>query len=112
MHYILNGKEAVKVDMMIWAKWLEETPIEERTVAKDEISDVHISTVFIGLDHNFNGPPHIFETMVFEPENGGDETYRYSTWKEAEKGHKELVDKYSKPIKSNFRPSIDLGKYI
>lgn len=46
-----------------------------------------ISTVFLGLDHSWNGgPPVVFETMVF----GGpldEEQDRYCTRAEAEAGH-------------------------
>ena len=47
--------------------------------------------VFLGLDHSFgSGPPLLFETMVF----GGpldEEMDRYTTWDEAEAGHKAMV---------------------
>ncbi len=62
-------------------------------VAKTDLpGDVHVSTVFLGLDHNHTGkgPPLLFETMVF----GGplhDEQWRYCTWEEAEAGHKAAV---------------------
>jgi hypothetical protein len=47
-----------------------------------------VSTVFLGIDHNFgNGPPLLFETMVFGGEYDG-YCKRYSTWEEAEGGHK------------------------
>src|SRR4051794_39297838 len=58
-----------------------------------------VSTVFLGIDHNFGfGPdkdPLLFETMIF----GGDErsefgeSYceRYHTWGEAEAGHTQAV---------------------
>ena len=56
-------------------------------------TDVHISTVFLGLNHNFlnEGPPLLFETMVF----GGvadEEMQRYETWDEAVAGHAEMID--------------------
>jgi len=57
-------------------------------VAHTTIGQVLISTVFLGLDHQWgDGPPLLFETMVF----GGayhHECERYSTWDEAEAGHK------------------------
>ena len=62
-----------------------------------------VSTVFLGIDHNFwgKGKPLIFETMVFPNKIDLDELDmdRYSTWGEAEKGHKKMVKKWSKPIK-------------
>jgi hypothetical protein len=89
-HYILEGHKVKKVDLLTWAKWYETT---ERHVADEKVGDVRISTVFLGLDHSFgNGPPLIFETLVF----GGpldQEMDRYTTWEEAEKGHKTMVER-------------------
>lgn len=54
-----------------------------------------VSTVWLGLDHNFSGvgPPIIFETMVF---GGGEEwedaQWRYSTEAEALAGHQAAID--------------------
>lgn len=88
-HYRLIGHEAVECDLMEWALQMDD---ENRRVAKDSIGDVDISTVFLGLDHQFEpgGPPLIFETMIF----GGplDQTReRYSTWEQAEAGHARWV---------------------
>lgn len=60
----------------------------------DVLGKVRVSTVFLGLDHQFEkgGRPLIFETMVF----GGsldDECERYSTWAEAETGHAAMVER-------------------
>jgi hypothetical protein len=82
--YILDGKKAVPADLMTWANWYETA---SRVVAKTDIGEVHISTVFLGLNHQWgDGPPLLFETMIF----GGpldQEQDRYSTWEEAEAGH-------------------------
>lgn len=90
-YYILDGHKAIKVDVLTWAKWLEGND-EDRCVASDLIGDSRISTVFLGLNHNFgqSGKPILFETMVF----GGplsDEMDRYCTWEEAEEGHLRMV---------------------
>ena len=54
---------------------------------------MRVSTVFLGLDHqHFDGPPLLFETMVFVGEHG-DEMERYSTWDEAVAGHDAMVAK-------------------
>jgi len=64
-------------------------------VGSDHINGWWVSTVFIGLDHSFGrqGPPIVFETMVF-PEDNYDEHYmnRYATWAEAEAGHRRVVE--------------------
>jgi hypothetical protein len=48
--------------------------------------------VFLGIDHNFfgDGPPILFETMVFGGPMDQDQR-RYSTWDEAEFGHAAIV---------------------
>jgi hypothetical protein len=54
--------------------------------------NILISTVFLGLDHNFdpNGPPILFETIVF---NGPLDEWqkRYVSYDFAEHGHKQAV---------------------
>ena len=85
--YILEGHKAVPADLMTWARWFEAAG-NDRIVAKTDIAHVNISTVFLGLDHNWGeGPPQIFETMIFGgPQDGWQE--RCSTWEQAEEMHK------------------------
>lgn len=68
-------------------------PDEKRRVGHTETWNGEVSTVFLGLDHSWSGPPPLlFETMVF----GGtldQEQVRYSTWDEAEAGHAAMVAK-------------------
>lgn len=85
MYYILNGKEITTTnDVHEWAKQFEKGG---RRVAYDEIGDAKVSTVFLGVDHNYDGgEPILFETMIF----GGEfDQYqeRYCTYDEAVKGH-------------------------
>jgi len=66
-----------------------------RRVARDEIETIDatpvvVSTVFLGLDHSVRGPPQLFESMVFGGPLDGTQ-HRYSTWEEAERGHKHLL---------------------
>ncbi len=93
--YILNGHEAVLcTDLAEWGTWFETA---NRKVAETEIPDGRVvSTVFLGLDHNFgDGPPILFETMVFPADGSMLEEYceRYTTWEEAEAGHEAVVRK-------------------
>jgi hypothetical protein len=96
--YILAGKTPVPCsDILQWENWFEKA---DRHVAKDTIGNVEVSTVFIGIDQAFDaGPPLLFETMVF---NGplDQECERYSTWDEAEAGHKAMLERV-KNIGSN-----------
>lgn len=92
MKYILdkNGNPKEETDLMAWGKWMETA---DMIVGKTTIGKVKISTVFLGLDHNFDGgKPLIYETMVFGGELDG-EQMRYSTKQEAIKGHEEIVKK-------------------
>lgn len=69
-------------------------------VARTTVGESDVSTVFLGLDHNWgDGRPLIFETMVF----GGkydQECERYSTEAEAVAGHARWVATVSEPIPS------------
>lgn len=90
MKYILEGKEIKEVNLTTWARWFETA---NRHIGKDTINGVDISTVFLGIDHSFDGKtPVLFETMVF----GGkydQEQERYCTYNEAENGHRKWVQK-------------------
>lgn len=48
-----------------------------------------VSTVWLGVDHSFGdeGPPLIFETMVFGDDVKDLDGNRYATWNEAVAGH-------------------------
>jgi hypothetical protein len=77
-------------DAEAWGQWYATT---ERHVADDEIAPgVRVSTVFLGIDHNFGdrGPPILFETMVFDDYEDGRQI-RYATWGEALAGHQAVV---------------------
>ncbi len=89
--YILEGHTAIVCeDLMKWATWFESA---DRHVAKTDIGDIIVSTVFLGLDHSFGeGEPLLFETMIFGG-NSDEEMQRYSTWEEAEKGHQNAIEK-------------------
>lgn len=101
--YVLNQhNEPVPVeDLFLWAAWFEE---DDKRIVKQEIvtglgglvspfTHPRVSTIFLGLDHNFGGkgPLILFETMVM----GGGPFYhmqwRYATWDEALKGHEKAV---------------------
>ena len=96
-NYILDGKTPVRCEDII--EWAKKFDIKTRRVASDSIGDIDVSTVFLGIDHNWGGgPPLLFETMVF----GGkfdQEQERYATWKQAEEGHKKMVEKVKRSNK-------------
>lgn len=62
-----------------------------RHVGKDNVGEVFISTVFLGVDHAYyGGPPILFETMVFRG-HLDERQWRYATWDEAVAGHARIV---------------------
>lgn len=94
-HYKLTkDKKAIPCTMEEWGRQLNEMVDTNTKHVKDEtIEGYRISTVWLGLDHSFcGGSPLLFETMIFK---GNDFTdlycTRYTTWEEAEEGHKRAV---------------------
>lgn len=89
-NYILEGKTPVPVDdVLVWEEWFEKA---DRHVDKTELPNgVSVSTVFLGLDHGWNGDIELFETMIFGGEHDGFQD-RCSTWEEAEAMHKRAIE--------------------
>jgi len=88
--YILDGRVPLKCNNLTeWARWFTE---EDRHVANDWINGVHVSTVFLGIDHSFpchenhGRGPILFETMIFGGVHDGWQE-RCSTWEQAEDMH-------------------------
>ncbi len=97
--YVLINKQVVPdPDLFRWSKAYES--MGNRRVAFDQIGTIEVSTVFLGLDHDFSyvrqgeGPnpnPIVFETMAFNMPGGDRPCFRYRTWEEAEAGHNAFV---------------------
>lgn len=79
-------KHLVPVPLLAWADAYEN--IAHRRVAFTKREKVAVSTVFLGLNHQFgDGPPLVFETLIMGGRyNGWME--RYSTWDNALLGHR------------------------
>jgi hypothetical protein len=96
-YYILdeNGNPVFTRDVIEWAKWsFGEEGDQHRRVGRDKIGDAEISTVFLGIDHNWSGRggPVLWETMIFEDKNFEDYQTRCSGNKEqAEAMHEKAV---------------------
>jgi hypothetical protein len=92
-------------DLLKWADWYENN--EDRSVAVTGVGPYVVSTVFLGLNHNFNfrleGPPILFETMVFSDGESCGEMDRCSTWAEAEQMHKRMVQRMEAKHNENQR---------
>lgn len=85
-YWILDAdKRPVKTDdVLVWGRYFETA---DRVVKQEMIGDVRVSTVFLGIDHNWSGgPPVLFETMIFGGEHDQYQD-RCSTWKQAEQMH-------------------------
>jgi hypothetical protein len=89
-YYVLDveGQPVPIDDVQLWGAWFE-TSAEVRRVAEDQIGPLWVSTVFLGLDHAWDdGPPLLFETMIFVGRSSQDvQQWRYSTREAAVQGH-------------------------
>lgn len=100
---------------LLWAKDWGDRPhkiISQTTLPNGNF----VSTVWLGLDHSFgeDGPPLIFETMVF-PKKGiwvDVDMERYSTEEEAVQGHQRMVKKWSKNRNWIYRIFAFLNKWL
>jgi hypothetical protein len=93
LHYKLIGKLPVPCTLMEWAHWMEAEPTA-RIVKRTTIGTLYVSTVFLGIDHNWdpdpNAEPLLFETMVFDDLHDAYQT-RCTTWDQAELMHEVAV---------------------
>lgn len=102
--YILDdADEAVPCyNTLAWAGWMEGAREAGRLRIAHDLDEgdaarqIEVSTIFMGVDHNFAGStPILFETMAFRY-NGNDRepiydlTRRYSTRAEAMEGHQRV----------------------
>lgn len=85
------NRQGEPIEATEWLRQLE-GPIENRVVEKTSVRDAEVSTVWLGLDHSHgDGPPILFETMVFGLETDDEPMWRYSTEEEARAGHWAVV---------------------
>ena len=83
-------KAGEPVTFFEWAE-LREEPGYRRIGFTEVCEGVEVSTVWLGMNHNwYDGPPIIFETLVFSDDTGT-ECYRYSTEAQAVAGHDRVV---------------------
>lgn len=106
--YVLGGEDGHTpipcYSLLEWGRMLESM---DRVVAWTGGPRKYVSTVFIGLDHRFwKGPPLVFETMLFI--NGsGEDMERYSSWDDAEIGHKAFVRRFLVDQKTRVKTETD-----
>jgi hypothetical protein len=100
--YILRGHRPVLATVAESVGALSDSNARKvaRTRVRKGRNVCDVSTVFLCLDHghSLDGPPILFETMVFGgPMN--DWQRRYATWDEAMAGHRETVALVRKALK-------------
>lgn len=108
-HYILGGPDGrtpIPCSTRAWAGAPEGRGLSAM-VARTEAPGALISTVFLGSDHAWgsDSQPLIFETLVFGGVLDG-EMHRYSTWEEAEAGHRRMVDMVTDALAAAFHPEF------
>lgn len=93
-YILVNHVPVPEPDLHTWAKWMGTG--DNRRVKLYDAGSWRVSTVFLGLDYNFHaeGPPILFETMVFffdkrreEKEHKDVFMWRYDTWDKSLLGH-------------------------
>lgn len=105
-YILVDRKPVVERDVLKWAEWFEknrvikvaqtDTPVKDPKW-KEQRAKVTVSTVFLGIDHNFfesattDYKPLVFETMIFGGPLDGYQD-RTSTWQDAEAAHKVALD--------------------
>ncbi len=95
LHYILvDGQPVREPDLLAWGQWMD-THHQDRVLEQTHCGGITVSTVFLGVDQRFRGegPPLVFETMVFRGDEG-DEQVRASTWGEALANHAAFVREF------------------
>jgi hypothetical protein len=92
-----KDKNAIPCSIDEYVEYMKEMyRTDTKHVALDTIKGMKISTVFLGINHQWGNSniPLIFETMVFDNMTDFCEIYlrRYSTWQEAEEGHAHALE--------------------
>lgn len=123
--YVLgaDARTPVKASLTQWAR-SHGSPRAERKpaagdswarVGDDTLNGWRVSTVFLGLDHQWgDGPPLLFETMIFRDGDVPDVAElnewqdRYSTWAEAEAGHAAALAM----IRKHTIPPVEDGEVV
>jgi hypothetical protein len=99
--YILDerGEPKIELDLHEWAAWFE---TGERRIAQTISADgsVRVSTVFLGLDHNWTGDfPVLWETMVFGGALDQEQERCGGSREQAEAMHTKMVERVQTAIR-------------
>ncbi len=95
-YYLLDekGEPVAESDIHKWAQWFEKAN-SVRVLEQTHVKESMVSTVFLGLDHNYSGSGHpiLWETMVFGGPMEGDQDRCGGSREQAEAMHKKMVDR-------------------
>lgn len=84
-----DGNPVAEYDLLRWARWME---ANERSLRRTNIGQVCVSTVFLGIDHGFDGGrPVLWETMIFGGPTDAEQQWRYTSKSAAIDGHASAV---------------------
>ncbi|MEA5097296.1 MAG: hypothetical protein VB032_02020 [Burkholderiaceae bacterium] len=89
--YRLVDQVPVHCSLAEFAEWMSDEA--NRIVAQNMVGELQVSTVFTGIDQNWNngGDPLLFETMVFGLPDDLRPQWSFSTWDEAMEIHNLLI---------------------
>lgn len=89
--YKLVGHEPVRCTLAEYAQSMQDDA--KRVLAQTTVGDLHISTIFTGIDRNFgSGALVLFETVAFGLPGDIHPQWRYSSWDEAMDNHLRLAE--------------------
>lgn len=82
--YVLDeeGRAVAEPDRHKWADWMRD--VDRRVEERTQIGEWLVSTVFLGIDHNWSGegPPVLWETMIFRQPPGQPVALENGSWAE------------------------------
>lgn len=101
--YILDENDCPRfVDFDDYHKWHQSLPKDIQTglgftLARDETSEVLVSTVYLGMDYAYgDGPPVLWETMVFCSGDEDQTCERATSRSQAMENHRKFCERYLK----------------
>jgi hypothetical protein len=108
-------KDSIPVSIRQWAR-LNGQNLKYSRVAYTQVldrdyidKDYHVSTIWIGLSVAWEGPPLIFETMVFR-DGQPDEMERWSTLQQAKDGHAGMVAELTASLPNSIIMEAEEGQ--
>src|SRR5271157_2085879 len=92
---LTKDKDIVECTLEEWCSTYDRDDTQ-RVVKQENVGKFWVSTVFLGIDHNFgfrDPTPILFETMIFDESPSEKWCQRYPTYQTALEGHNLIVEK-------------------